>query len=169
MSPRHRARVFIAPKWANIENHSTTLSPKAREDVSDKTQSLSHETHQGIWDTLKSELTQRIKMFESRSYTQVLRSLRKAGILPMGSGMLLRGRDLDKMVRAKSSSLRGNCTRSERGKPHRPIHLYLCMNAFIYLNTCICISQYIHIYLCMRASILRIIGCRKSDSRKFQR
>lgn len=60
-----------------MENHSTALSPKAREVVRDKTQSLSHETHWGIWDTLKSLLAQRIKLFESRSYTQVSRSLIK--------------------------------------------------------------------------------------------
>lgn len=54
------------------------------------------------------------------------------------------------------------------GKTYRPIHLYLGVNAFIYLNTCIDISEYVCIYLFMRVSILGMLGYIDSDSRKFK-
>lgn len=110
------------------------------------------------------------EMFGRRSSMQSTLG-KQTGSLP-GSRMLPRGRDVDEIIKAKSSCNREAPEEAAQIQKGESIHAdssILYMNAFMYLNTCIFICEYIHPHLCERVPILGVLWYRKSDSRKFQR
>lgn len=109
-------------------------------------------------------------MFGRRSYMQSPLG-KQTGSLP-GSRMLPRGRDVDEIIKAKSSSIGEapeEAAQIQKGESILTNSSILYMNAFTYLNTCIFICKYIHPHLCASASIPGVLWYRKNDSRRFQR